>query len=75
MAAAELPIDGASLIEPASYAENGYPHPEWAQLRQTAPVERFEPEGWPCGLGKPRSRNRECAGRSLTAPSGDQRLG
>ena len=47
MAAAELPIDGSSLIEPASYAENGYPHPEWAQLRQTAPVERFEPEGWP----------------------------
>ena len=31
MAAAELPIDGSSLIEPASYAENGFPHPECAK--------------------------------------------
>ena len=46
MAAAELPIDGSSLIEPESYSTNGYPHPEWAQLRKTAPVERFEPDGW-----------------------------
>ena len=56
MAAAELPIDGSSLIEPASYAENGYPHPEWAQLRQTAPVERFEPDGLAGILGDHASR-------------------
>ena len=47
MAAAALPFDGSTLVEPESYASQGYPHPEWAQLRQTAPLERFEPEGWP----------------------------
>jgi cytochrome P450 len=47
MAAAELPFDGSTLIDPDAYARQGYPHPEWASLRQTAPVERFEPEGWP----------------------------
>jgi cytochrome P450 len=39
-------IDGARLVDPATYAL-GYPHEEWATLRRHAPVERFEPEGWP----------------------------
>lgn len=47
MAAAALPFDGSTLIDPNAYARQGYPHPEWAKLRQTAPVERFEPDGWP----------------------------
>ena len=47
MANAALPFDGSSLIEPESYARQGYPHAEWATLREAAPVERFEPEGWP----------------------------
>ena len=40
-------IESLHLVEPDSYAERGYPHAEWAKLRQTAPIERFEPDGWP----------------------------
>lgn len=47
MAAAPDLIEALHLIEPESYAERGYPHAEWATLRHAAPVERFEPEGWP----------------------------
>jgi cytochrome P450 len=39
-------IDASRLVDPATYAI-GYPHEEWAILRRCAPVERFEPEGWP----------------------------
>lgn len=30
---------GARLVEPTSDSERGCPHPEWARLWQTAPVE------------------------------------
>lgn len=40
-------FDAHRLIEPASYAEHGYPHEEWTRLRREAPVHFFEPEGWP----------------------------
>lgn len=40
-------FDAHRLIEPASYAEHGYPHEEWARLRRESPVHFFEPEGWP----------------------------
>jgi cytochrome P450 len=40
-------IDGLRLIDPASYAERGYPHEEWARLRREAPLARVEPPGWP----------------------------
>ena len=46
MAAADL-IESLHLVEPTSYSTRGYPHEEWATLRKSAPVERFEPEGWP----------------------------
>jgi cytochrome P450 len=38
-------IDGLRLIDPRAYAEQGYPHAEWKQLRQE-PLRYFEPEGW-----------------------------
>ena len=47
MAAATDLINALNLVEPNAYATNGYPHSEWAKLRKTAPVERFEPDGWP----------------------------
>ena len=40
-------MDGSRLVDPDRYAELGYPHVEWAALRRDAPVEFFEPEGWP----------------------------
>jgi cytochrome P450 len=40
-------ITGLELVDPASYAANGYPHEQWAQLRREAPVECFDPPGWP----------------------------
>ncbi len=40
-------IDGLRLIEPAAYAEHGYPHDEWTQLRRESPVHLFDPPGWP----------------------------
>ena len=42
-----MELDGRRLIEPARYAEHGYPHEEWTQLRHEAPVHFFEPDGWP----------------------------
>jgi hypothetical protein len=47
MAAAPDLIDALNLVEPQAYSLRGYPHEEWAALRKSAPVERFEPEGWP----------------------------
>ncbi|MFQ5744317.1 MAG: hypothetical protein ACE5HV_12115 [Acidobacteriota bacterium] len=40
-------IDGLNLVEPGRYAERGYPHEDWAQLRRETPVQFFEPPGWP----------------------------
>jgi len=38
-------MDGLRLIDPGAYSEHGYPHAEWAALRQQ-PLTFFEPEGW-----------------------------
>jgi len=40
-------IDPLFLVDPVAYAQRGYPHAEWAQLRREAPVTRFEAPGWP----------------------------
>jgi len=40
-------IDGLKFVASQPYAEEGYPHDEWAQLRRRSPVHRCEPEGWP----------------------------
>ena len=40
-------IDPLRLIDPQCYAEHGYPHAEWTQLRRESPVCFFEPPGWP----------------------------
>ncbi|MCP4006022.1 MAG: cytochrome P450 [bacterium] len=40
-------IDPHRLVDPQSYAANGYPFAEWAQLRRESPLQLFEPEGWP----------------------------
>ncbi len=40
-------IDPRLLVAPECYAEYGYPHHAWTQLRREAPVCRFELEGWP----------------------------
>ena len=45
MAAAS--IDGSHLIEPSFYKDVGYPHDDLTELRRSAPVEKFEPDGWP----------------------------
>ena len=45
--AAATPIDGSSLIDPASYSAKGYPYDDWESLRKSAPVEHFQPDGWP----------------------------
>lgn len=39
-------IDGLRLIDPAAYAQHGYPHDEWTQLRRESPVQFFDPPGW-----------------------------
>jgi hypothetical protein len=39
--------DGLRLIDPQGYAEHGYPHELWTQLRRESPVRFFEPPGWP----------------------------
>lgn len=39
-------VDPLLLIDPQCYADHGYPHEAWTLLRNEAPVERFEPEGW-----------------------------
>ena len=38
---------GLRLVDPRCYAEHGYPHALWAELRREAPVRFFEPPGWP----------------------------
>jgi hypothetical protein len=38
-------VDGLRLIDPRGYAELGYPHAEWKQLRKL-PLTYFEPAGW-----------------------------
>ncbi len=38
--------DGVRLIEPQAYAEHGYPHDLWTELRREAPLRKFELEGW-----------------------------
>ncbi len=40
-------IDPLRLIDPQCYAEYGYPHEAWTQLRRETPVRFFEPPGWP----------------------------
>jgi cytochrome P450 len=40
-------IDGLRLIDPQCYADHGYPHDEWTQLRREAPLRLFESPGWP----------------------------
>ncbi|MBJ17925.1 MAG: cytochrome P450 [Deltaproteobacteria bacterium] len=40
-------IDARRLIDPACYAEYGYPFEEWATLRREAPVSKIEVPGWP----------------------------
>jgi cytochrome P450 len=40
-------IDPLRLIDPAAYAERGYPHDEWTELRRESPLRLFEPPGWP----------------------------
>ena len=40
-------VDALRLIDPRFYAEHGYPHDEWTQLRRESPVRFFEPPGWP----------------------------
>jgi cytochrome P450 len=38
-------LDGLRLVEPRTYAEQGYPHAEWRLLRKE-PLTYFEPPGW-----------------------------
>jgi len=40
-------IDPLDLIDPQSYGRKGYPWQAWARLRREAPLEHFEPEGFP----------------------------
>jgi len=40
-------IDARRLIDPACYAEYGYPFEEWRALRREAPVSKIEAPGWP----------------------------
>ena len=39
-------IDQLDLVDPARYAQRGYPDDVWTQLRAEAPVAWFEPEGY-----------------------------
>jgi cytochrome P450 len=39
-------IDISNLIDPESFARDGYPHELWKRLRAEAPVARFEPPGY-----------------------------
>ncbi len=40
-------VDALNLVEPGRYATDGYPHQEWSRLRAEAPVQFFDPPGWP----------------------------
>ncbi len=37
---------GLELVDPHYYAENGYPHAQWSELRANAPLRWFEPDGY-----------------------------
>ena len=37
--------DGLRLVEPQAYAENGYPHDLWTELRNNDPLHKFELSG------------------------------
>ena len=37
---------GLELVDPIYYAQHGYPHAQWSELRATAPLRFFEPEGY-----------------------------
>ncbi len=39
--------EGLRLIDPRSYAEHGYPHELWTELRRESPLHFFELAGWP----------------------------
>src|SRR5208337_3634969 len=41
---AALTLDTIDIINPDLYVERGYPHAEWALLRQTAPVFWYQRE-------------------------------
>ena len=38
---------GASMMDPATYARDGYPHAAWTWLRRESPVHRFEEFDYP----------------------------
>jgi cytochrome P450 len=38
--------DGRELVDPQAYAEHGYPHDLWTELRNHDPLRKFEPAGW-----------------------------
>lgn len=40
-------IDPRLLVDPACYAEHGYPHAAWKALRNEQPVCHFQLDGWP----------------------------
>jgi cholest-4-en-3-one 26-monooxygenase len=39
-------IDPLDLVDPARFAQNGYPHAVWTRLRAEAPVAHFAPPGY-----------------------------
>ena len=39
-------VDVDDLIDPARYAQRGYPHDAWTRLRAEAPVAYFAADGW-----------------------------
>ncbi|MGH9884443.1 MAG: cytochrome P450, partial [bacterium] len=41
-----MSVDGLHLIDPKCYAERGYPHAEWRELRERDALEFFEPPAW-----------------------------
>ncbi len=40
-------INPLHLVDPKAYAELGYPWESWARMRREAPLQHFDPEGWP----------------------------
>ena len=39
-------VDPLDFVDPARFAENGYPHAPWKRLRAEAPVAHFSPPGY-----------------------------
>jgi hypothetical protein len=39
-------LDGLKLVEPSAYAEHGYPHDVWNELRANDPLHQFDVPGW-----------------------------